>query len=607
MDARNPPRLSRPCFPGGTLSIAFALFVALSFGVPLSPQTARSDKQETYTIRGTVINSVTHAPVGRALIFTSDNQLARLTDDQGYFEFKVSRPAPEQNFMSGPFLETFSSQGVTQSRRITADIPLAPFMARKPGYLEPQFTEPPLDPETAASSELRISLIPEALIVGHVHLPANDGSEPILVELYRHEVQGGRARWIPSGTNSTRASGEFRFANLREGEYKLFTQELIDRDALTFDPRGPLFGFPPVYYPASEDFETAAQIHLKAGETFSATLAPSRREYFPVKIAVPDSGLAGGSQITVERQGHRGPGFSLGFDPADNAIVGLLPNGTYTLEVTQYGETGSSGLLNFSVNGAPSQGLSMQLAQNSSIEVRLIDLRANDLPVTDQRSNPGVASGPRLRDSLNILNLTLVSMDELAPGNLLQLQPPKNQDDETFSFGNVQPGRYWVRSGCGPSEYVSEITSGGRDLLRQPLDVGFGATVPPIELTLRDDGAQIEGTIEGWPQPQSQYFVKNVSRSFFRGIASPVMLLPLSENSSPSRMFCQAWVDQDGKFNFSQVPPGEYLAIAFDRLRQDLEYENPEALKNYEEQGQVLRLGPGQREKLRLKLNIGSE
>jgi len=91
-----------------------------------------------------------------------------------------------------------------------------------------------------------------------------------------------RRTLVPTGGTPARANGEFRFANLRKGDYKVFTNELLDRqDLLTFDPRGQLYGYPTGYYPAAADFEEASIIHLNGGESFPVSLTPSRREYYP--------------------------------------------------------------------------------------------------------------------------------------------------------------------------------------------------------------------------------------------------------------------------------------------------------------------------------------
>ncbi len=46
--------------------------------------------------------------------------------------------------------------------------------------------------------------------------------------------------------------------------------------------------------------------------------------------------------------------------------------------------------------------------------------------------------------------------------------------------------------------YVAAVSSGGVDLLHNPLVVPPGGTSSPIEITLRDDGGTVEGAIENW-------------------------------------------------------------------------------------------------------------
>jgi hypothetical protein len=441
--------------------------------------------------------------------------------------------------------------------------------------------------ELGASSEITISLTPEALITGRVNVPTNDGTNELQVEIYRHEVQDGRAHWVSAGTTRARANGEFRFANLHAGDYKLFTNELLDRDLLTFDPRGQLYGYPPVYYPAAADFEDASIIHLKAGETFPASLTPSRREYYPVKVNVMNSALGAGYNTTVGRQGHRGPGYSLGYNQNENAIQGMLPNGNYTVELVKYGENSATGKLNLSVNGAAVEGPSLMLVPSNSIEVRLRDERTKST-----NAQPGL---------LRNFGVRLVPRDEFGGANTVGIQPPKNPEDETLVFTNVSPGSYWVRAaGVTPWGYMAAVSSGSNDLLRQPLVVGFGAATPPIEITIRDDGAQIDGSVENWRKEERPAVIHGFSRSG----QAVVVLLPIADSTG---QFRQTWISSNGDFNLPQVPPGEYRVIAFDRWPEDLEYENAEAMQKYESKGQLLRVVAGQNEHLHLALSSGSE
>ena len=58
----------------------------------------------------------------------------------------------------------------------------------------------------------------------------------------------------------------------------------------------------------------------------------------------------------------------------------------------------------------------------------------------------------------------------------------------------------------------------------------------------------------------------------------------------------------DGKFELSQVPPGEYELLAFDRQPLDLEYESGEAMQKYEGQWQEVHLSAGANENLKVPL-----
>jgi hypothetical protein len=499
-----------------------------------------------------------------------------MTDDEGHFEFKVPLHEREQAPPSSPVSGTsFSSfLGV-----------VVPFMARKLGYLQRENGEEGTQVGLGASSEITISLLPEALITGRVNLPTNDGMLKLQVEIYRRVVQDGHAHWVSAGTTQTRANGEFRFANLHAGNYKLFTNELLDQDLLTFDPRGQLYGYPPVYYPSAADFEDAGIIRLKAGETFPATLRPARQEYYPVKVNVMNSALGAGYNTTVARQGHAGPGYSLGYDQNENTIQGMLPNGNYTVQLVKYGENSDTGKLNFSVNGAAVEALSLMLVPSNSVEVRLRDERTKST-----NAQPGF---------LRNFGVTLVPRDEFGGMNPVGIQPPKNPEDETIVFTNVSPGSYSVRAGETPSEYMAAVSSGGRDLSRQPLVVGFGAATPPIEITIRDDGAQIDGNIENWRKEQQPAVIHTFSRTG----QAVVVFLPMANSTG---QFRQTWISPDGDFHLLQVPPGEYRVIAFDHRPEDLEYEDTEAMRKYESKGQLFRVVAAQNEHLRLALT-GSE
>ena len=588
----------------------------------LTAGASRSSSQETHsrkkddanTVRGTVLNSVTHAPVGRALVHSLDNRFAGLTDDEGHFEFKVPRtdnaPPQEGGSLSSEPVTTFfagSSGGVLGNEvasQLASQFAAMSFQlrARKPGYLADSNVPQMSTASNESRGELVIPLVPEALLTGRVNLPSDAAADRAQVQLYRRQVQEGRGQWVQAGFAMTDSEGEFRFADLPAGEYKVFTGEILDRDQMTLDPRAQFYGFPPVYFPNATDFDSAGAIRLTAGGSSFANLTPVRREYYPVRIAVANGTPGVGRMVSVFPQGHEGPGYSLAYDDREQVIEGFLPNGAYTLQVASYGESTTSGQMNFSVRGGPFAGHALTLMPNSSISVSVKhELEKNENPsvvietlgdTTDQPEHKPNVAKLQQRD----VQVTLIPADDFKQANTVSLRRPKSPEDESLVLENVEPGRYRVRVDLTPVTYIAAVSSGGTDLLRQPLVVAPGVASPPIEIIVRDDGAHLEGEIEHWAEETK---ARGPSFNAPGQLPACVYLVPVAESSGQFRVI---WISQDGRFEMMQIPPGEYQAFAFDRQPVDLEYENTEDMRKYEGKGQGVHLGPGATENLKLSL-----
>ena len=549
----------------------------------LQPETPKS-------VRGTVVNSVTHEPIGRALVFSPDNRFATLTDSEGHFEFTVPAPAAAgEGGSAGKLIRTEPAGQVS-------------LMARKPGFLDDRGRG--AIPGTPGK-ELTISLVPEALIVGHVVLPSSEAPDRIQVELYRHQVQDGRAHWIMQRQATTKSTGEFRFAELLAGSYKLLTRELLDRDPLTFDPRGPQFGYPPVYFPGAGDFVTAETIQLSAGTTFQADITLVKQPYYPVKVAVTNPQPGFGMQVVVSPLGHRGPGYALGV--GRDTIEGLLPNGTYTVEAASVGTSSASGSLSITVKGARAEGASLTLVPESTIGVNVKEEFPNPENAGEQGvviySGPTRAPGTRiLSGPRRYLNIRLEPVDDFGLGQGATLRPATGPDDDALVIDNVRPGRYWVKLNSSRG-FASAITSGGVDLQHQPLVVSGGSS-PPIEVTMRDDWAEADGTVEGLASPFGETDASPFQTGMSFETAAHVYFVPLPDSSGE---FHEAWAGRDGKFNVRQIPPGAYRVLAFDREQPELEYRNAEAMRAYDSKGQVVSFVGNQKEQVRLQVISTSE
>ncbi len=552
-----------------------ALIVLVCLYLQPAPSQDSQEPTATSSLRGSVINSVTRESIAHALVSSADNRLAAFTDDQGRFEFQLP-PVGSNSTSPGEGMAFYNVS--------------AQLMARKPGFLDSGMSSSP--PQSTAGDDITIALVPESLIVGRVNLPSSNQSDRITVQVYKRQVRDGRAFWAPGASATTRSNGEFRIANLMAGTYKIFTSELMDRDPITFDPRGQLYGYPPIYYPSATDFGSASAIILEAGKTFQVELSPVLQPYYPVRIAVTNFPVQNGVEVSVALQGHKGPGYSLGYN--GGGIAGMLPNGVYTVEATlQQGQETATGSVNIMVRDAPVTNASMAVLPNGSIPVNIED------EGNGERSSPLFKLGGFTREQK--ADVFLQPADDFGSGGFASLRPPRKPNDNDLVLENARPGRYWLK--VTPYRgYVASAVAGSADLLHQPLVVGLGGASLPIDIVLRDDSAAIDGTVEGMPPvPAERRSPTLVIRSGPAALpAGPyVYCIPLPD--SPGR-FMASWVSPQGTFQVQQLTPGAYRVLAFDRQQSELEYQNPEVVSQYDDKGPVVRLGPGQTEHVRVTL-----
>jgi hypothetical protein len=582
---------------------SFTLGITFIFCASVAPVFAQGDggrsqqSQPSDVLRGTVLNGITHEPIGHALVLSSDNRFATMTDDRGHFEFALPPAAPEQTSQTSGTSGSSAGQTVAiATARIRQSTNNRPnfLVARKTGFL-------PIDSGMQGISvapdqqDVTITLLPEGHIVGHVILPGLESADGIHVDLYKRLVREGRPHWDSVGTVTARSDGEFRFADLSAGSYKIFTQELLDRDPLRSDSRAQLFGYPPVYYPAAADFAAAVVIRLSAGQTFQATLSPARREYYRVKLGILNGVVGSRPEIQIWRQGHEGPGYSLGYDFRDGTVVGTLPNGAYTVQVLSNGANSMTGATNIMVSGAPVTGAMIALLPNSSISVSVMEQFQHRSDSSLNAASGNVTPGAG-RTNVSVM---LLPDEELGARQIFALRQPTGPGDESLIIENVLPGSYHVQVGTAVG-YAASITSGGTDLQRFPLQVGLGAAPPQIEVILRDDGGVVDGSTIADAGESAARDGKLNSAAQMTGL---VYFLPMDDAGTMQ----QVWIPPDGNFHTQQLAPGNYRVLAFERQRSELEFTNEELAERYASKSQVVSVVAGQTEHLRLQLIAENE
>jgi len=515
------------------------LVCALALLVLTSPNAAWGQVEEgketrATTIRGRVLNQRTKEPVGRALVTTTGGVAATMTDDRGQFELKiVEQPRKAQG------------QGNVAGGRAIVQFGLRlSLQARKPGFLLPKPSLARIVKE--GQQEATIYLVPEALIIGRVTGADAAGMQ---CQLFSVSATENNPSWDPGKSFQVWANGEFRFSGLPAGTYRLITHEVTDRDSLGIGPGAQIYGYPPVYYPSTTDFSASTPIAVKAGETAQVNLSVARREYYPVRIPIANPPATSAVSVLVYPRGHWGPGWTLGYNPRDQMIEGALPNGNYTLELDTFEDQRSTGIVNFSVGGQEARGPAINLVPNVTVGVNVreeFQARQGELFQSNGQQDPQKAQ---------VILRPVDGSFGLKNKNTAASQPVEGTQGQNLTIRNVRPGRYRVEVNAFRG-YAAVVESGGVDLLKQPLVVGMGGAVPPLEITLRDDGAEVSGVIEGSPAAQGNSQASGTSSQH----EWTVLLLPF-EPRRPQRMFSRTL---DGSFHMPALSPGDYLVVAYD-------------------------------------------
>jgi len=521
-----------------TISLLCSLLLLISSGSQLH---AQENSSRTYEVRGTVINSVTHEPIARALVtIAGETTSSQLTDNEGSFDFP-NVPAGRSVLQARrpEFFGTGSGRDLYQPIAVGPDVP-----------------------------EHLLSLEPAGSITGQITMPASDPGNNIRIQLMRHTIQEGRARWLPVGMKLTNSDGAFRFGNLQPGEYKLYTASSLDPDLAS--SQAPVrWGFPSVAYPQGGDSNAAGFLKLGPGQQVNAQIALTREPFYSVTIPVANRSLQGYSvQISDERG--RLTDVSTFYDSRQQQFRAYLPGGDYTATIQSYAPQPGFASEPITVRNAPVQAQSLPIFPLHSIPVTI----EKDFATTN---NGGpqiiqIENGRQVEISRDVNLMLFSTTNEESVGVNLRHEP--GGDDSSWVLENVLPGKYWVQTYTNQG-YVASITSGGTDLARDPLVVGPGGASAPIEIVLRNDMATLAVRLKNTSQPDMQ---------------SPLGFLYLVPQFDTSSVVQQGVpLQQTG--NIPNLQPGIYRVFALDRPR-ELEYRNPKAMEAYTDEGQTITLEP---------------
>jgi uncharacterized protein (DUF2141 family) len=456
------------------------------------------------TIEGTVVNSVTGAPVKKvvATIHTAPNiSYAASTDSGGRFQFV--------NVEAGTY--TFSLLAAQGYRELQTD---------------KAFSKPITLAEDQHVTGLKLKMVPLGVIVGKV---SDDQGEPltgVVVNAFHYEYSSGTKTLRNRGGATTDDLGNYRLYDLEPGHYILRAQF---REVRTAAPPNTQFnvpetGFPPVFYPGAGDESQASQVEVLPGAETAGT--DFRLERIPVyhvrgKLEISNTAL------------------QYALNNCDSKDQEPLPVGTSR----RYGDG------KFDLADVPA-GTYCLIARHNEHKRNLYGIQ--QITVTDH-SIDDVAISPRLMEDIHAtlqIDGTLMGNSDIGIrfgyDRSFGASVPKDGGDFIITGGF--PGAYSVYLEGGPNLYLKSIEYAHNDVPDGVVNVGMdrGALI----LRAGTDPGQLTGivrTANGDPAGDT-----------------PVLAAPTGALAGRLDLVKTAATDANGQFQMKGLAPGEYKVFAWE-------------------------------------------
>jgi hypothetical protein len=366
---------------------------------------------------------------------------------------------------------------------------------------------------------------------------------------------------MPSNSALTNDLGEYRISSLPAGRYFVGVTAPSEADGVSF---------PRTFFGGTADLNSASPLELSPGGTVQAnvTLHPTRSYTVRGTLAnLPENihpylNLVRKGSPTAANEGHA---TNVDASTGEFEIRRVTP-GAWVLNAGCFDRseqvTGSAEVV---ISDHDAEGLVIALAKSAEVTGRIT---YEQPPVT--QSNPpsgrfGVPSG---------VNVTL----HPAAGGMAPALGSQVKLDGSLSFSGMQAGDYLIVVRAAAPYYVKSVLMGGQNIAGIPFPVTSSGAPGPFEVVIGMGAAQLDAAILDGSSAAPGAFV---------------LLLGAGEERIVR-------ADPTGHVSLNSLGPGEYTAYAFSSI-DDIEYANPEVMKNFS--GTHISLMEGAKQQTEIKLN----
>lgn len=531
---------------------------------PQAEQGAPPLKAEDYcTVEGVVLDARTQAPIRKAAVVLAGGREASFGGAGGVSDasgrFVIEKVPPGRYQISLRRNGYAGNSGQAGAAGNPASLTLSPGQHVK---------------------GLVLRMTPAAVISGRV---VDEDGEPLAwarVTAMQYRYVRGKRELVPAGGAATDDRGEYRIFGLAPGRYWVsaaWTEREMGLRPLARVRAADRVAYPDLYYPGVLEPEQAAPVAVKAGEErggIDFRLWPAQAVSVSGRVVMSGTERSL-RQLTLMMAPRARPGllgsarrrFAQVEGSTGRFLLANVPPGSYLLTaVYRDGETTLYARQEIAVGSADIEGIELVLAPGVAVQGR----------VEIERGGSGSV---KLDGARVLLQSEEQEMPFFGMGN------GRVREDGSFELRNLSPGQYTVRiAGLPEGSYLKAARLGDQEALSSGLMLASSGF---LTLLVSPFGGQVDGA------------VLDAEQKAAAGVT--VVLVPEESKRQREDLYLQQVADQNGRFSFRGVPPGEYKAFAWDKVEPGA-WRDPAFLERYEDDGVKLSVKERSQEIAELKV-----
>jgi len=389
--------------------------------------------------------------------------------------------------------------------------------------------------------DVEFRLVPQGALSGKVVDEDGDPVGDAMVTASKFSFAGGHRTLLPADTGQTNDRGEFRLGKLPPGRYYLCAEVMALNPMGNAPPPPPQDGSPEMgyvatYFPRTIDVQDAETVELKAGGDipgFVIHMQKSRVMRVKGNLVGPDGKPLKQAQVML-MSGARPGSMRMESvnDPEGKFELANVPPGTYTAMTVQL--FGGS---------RPSMTMQTLVVGNEN----LTGVKIGTVPEATLQGKIAVAGDGKV----DLKGVTVILEGEEDGPTM----PATGRVEESGSFvvKRVAPTKYEVSvSGVPAGAYLKSVLWNGREKLGEQLDLTAGVA-GDLQVILAIDGAAFDAKVTRGDKPVN---------------FATVVLLPEDAGHRSAHTTRSQSTDDAGHVAFKDVPPGKYLAFAWEKVEE---------------------------------------